>query len=80
MFSRYICSAIIPQNFRMATRISKYSGNSKQETWLDDYHVAVQIGGGNDDVAMKYLSFRRFCSSMVESVAPLLGGFALSVR
>lgn len=53
--SRYIRSAVIPSNFRLATGISKFSGDSKPETWLDDYRVTVQIGGGNDDVAMKHL-------------------------
>lgn len=46
---------MIPLQFRLATGISKYSGNSKHETWLDDYRVAVQIGGGNDEVTMKHL-------------------------
>lgn len=54
-FSWYIHSAVIPLQFRLATGISKYSGNSKHETWLDDYRVAVQIGGGNDEVTMKHL-------------------------
>lgn len=54
-FSRYIRLAVIPSNFRLATGISKFSGDSKPETWLDDYRVVVQIGGGNDDVTMKHL-------------------------
>ncbi|KAI4995416.1 hypothetical protein ZWY2020_035319 [Hordeum vulgare] len=53
-FSRAIRSADIPPNFRLATGISKFTGESKPETWLDDYRVAVQIGGG-DHVAMKHL-------------------------
>ncbi|KAI4994120.1 hypothetical protein ZWY2020_028397 [Hordeum vulgare] len=35
--------------------MSKFTGESKPETWLDDYRVAVQIGGGDDHVAMKHL-------------------------
>ncbi|KAI4995707.1 hypothetical protein ZWY2020_037755 [Hordeum vulgare] len=35
--------------------ISEFTGESKPETWLDDYRVAVQIGGGDDHVAMKHL-------------------------
>ena len=35
--------------------MSKFTGESKPETWLEDYRVAVQIGGGNDEVAMKHL-------------------------
>ncbi|KAI5022128.1 hypothetical protein ZWY2020_058858 [Hordeum vulgare] len=52
---RAIRSDDIPPNFRLATRISKFTGESKPETWLDDYRVAVQIGGGDDHVAMKHL-------------------------
>ncbi|KAE8800697.1 hypothetical protein D1007_23696 [Hordeum vulgare] len=54
-FSRAIRSADIPPNFRLATGISKFAGESKPETWLDDYRVAVQISGGDDQVAMKHL-------------------------
>ncbi|KAI4980759.1 hypothetical protein ZWY2020_021244 [Hordeum vulgare] len=54
-FSRAIRSADIPPNFRLATGISKFTGESKPEMWLDDYRVAVQIGGGDDQVAMKHL-------------------------
>ena len=46
---------MIPPNFRLATGVSKFTGESKPETWLKDYRVAVQIGGGNDEVAMKHL-------------------------
>lgn len=54
-FSRAIHSADIPPNFRLAMGISKFTRESKPETWLDDYRVAVQIGGGDDHVAMKHL-------------------------
>ncbi|KAI5015603.1 hypothetical protein ZWY2020_056993 [Hordeum vulgare] len=54
-FSRAIHSADIPPNFRLATGISKFTGESKPETWLDDYRVAVHIGGGDDHVSMKHL-------------------------
>ena len=54
-FSRAIRSADIPPNFRLAAGIGKFTGESKPETWLDDYRVAVQIGGGDDHVAMKHL-------------------------
>ena len=46
---------MIPPNFRLATGVSKFTGESKPDTWLEDYRVAVQIGGGNDEVAMKNL-------------------------
>ena len=54
-FSRAIRAAVIPPNFRLATGVSKLTGESKPDTWLEDYRVAVQIGGGNDEVAMKHL-------------------------
>jgi hypothetical protein len=40
----------------LAAGLNKFTGESKPETWLDDYRVAVQIGGGNDNIAMKHLS------------------------
>ena len=43
---------MIPPNFRLATGVSNFTGESKPDTWLEDYRVAVQIGGGNDEVAM----------------------------
>ena len=46
---------MIPSNFRLAIGVSKFTGESKPDTWLEDYRVAVQIGGGNDEVAMKHL-------------------------
>ena len=46
---------MIPPNFQLATGVSKFTGESKPDTWLEDYRVAVQIGGGNDEVAMKHL-------------------------
>ena len=53
--SRAIRAAVIPPNFRLATGVSKFTGESKPDTWLEDYRVAVQIGGGNDEVALKHL-------------------------
>ncbi len=35
--------------------MNKFTGESKPDTWLEDYRGAVQIGGGNDEVAMKHL-------------------------
>ncbi|KAI4999387.1 hypothetical protein ZWY2020_003976 [Hordeum vulgare] len=54
-FSKAIHSTEIPPNYRLAMGISKFTGESKTETWLDDYRVAVQIGGGDDQVSMKHL-------------------------
>ena len=36
-FSRVIRAAVIPPNFRLATGVSKFTGESKPETWLEDY-------------------------------------------
>ena len=55
MFQQSYQSPVIPPNFRLATGVSKFTGESKPETWLEDYRVAVQIGGENDEVAMKHL-------------------------
>ena len=46
---------MIPPNFRLATGVSKFTGESKPDTWLENYRVAVQIGGGNGELAMKHL-------------------------
>ena len=54
-FSMAFRSAEIPPNFRLAAGVSKFTGESKPDRWLEDYRVAVQIGGGNDEVAMKHL-------------------------
>jgi hypothetical protein len=54
-FSRAIRAAEIPPNFILAAGVSKFTSDSKPETWLEDYRVAVQIGGGNVYVAMKHL-------------------------
>ena len=54
-FGRAIKAAEIPHNFRLATGVSKFTGESKPDTWLEDYRVAMHIGGGSDEVAMKHL-------------------------
>ena len=36
-FSRAIMAAEIPPNFRLATGVSKFTGESKPDTWLEDY-------------------------------------------
>ena len=54
-FSRAIRAATIPPKFRLATGVNKFTGESKPDTWLEDYRVAVQIGGDNDEVAMRHL-------------------------
>ncbi|EAY74022.1 hypothetical protein OsI_01908 [Oryza sativa Indica Group] len=49
VFSRRIRSAAIPPRFRQPTTITKYSGETKPETWLNDYRLACQLGGATDD-------------------------------
>ena len=66
-FSKAIRAAVIPPNFRLATGVSKFTGESKPVTWLEAYRVAVQIGGSNDEAAMKHLPLG-LGQSMVESV------------
>ena len=36
-FSRYIRAAEVPNNFRLAMGISKFTGESKPEIWLEDF-------------------------------------------
>ena len=36
-FSRAIRAAVIPPNFRLASGVSKFTGESKPKTWLEDY-------------------------------------------
>ena len=40
-FSSAIRAAEIPPNFRLETGLSKFTGESKPYTWLEDYRVAV---------------------------------------
>ena len=43
-----------PSQLQVGEWVSKFTGESKPDSWLQDYRVAVQIGGGNDEVAMKH--------------------------
>src|SRR3954462_10096240 len=54
-FSERIRSTPIPPHFRIAQGVEKYRGDAKPHTWLDDYRIAVQIGGGGDEIAMMHL-------------------------
>ena len=40
-FSRAIRAAMIPPNFRLVAGVSKFIGESKPDTWLKDYRVAI---------------------------------------
>jgi len=54
-FSERIRSTPIPPHFRIAQGVEKYRGDAKPQMWLDDYRIAVQIGGGGDEIAMMHL-------------------------
>ena len=54
-FSERIRSTPIPPHFRIAQGVEKYRGDAKPQTWLDDYRIALQIGGGGDEIAMMHL-------------------------
>jgi hypothetical protein len=38
-----------PARFRQPANATKYSGETNPELWLDDYRLACQLGGTNDD-------------------------------
>jgi hypothetical protein len=48
-FSREIHSARFPFRFRQPANLTKYSGESTPEVWLNDYRLACQLGGADDD-------------------------------
>jgi hypothetical protein len=45
VFSQDIHNAPFPMRFRQPTNITKYSGEMNPELWLDDYRLACQLGG-----------------------------------
>jgi hypothetical protein len=49
VFSREIRSATFPQRFRQPTMIVKYNGETDPRVWLNDYHLACQLGGATSD-------------------------------
>jgi hypothetical protein len=49
VFSRAIRRAPFPACFRAPTTITKYSGETRPELWLEDYRLACQLGGADDD-------------------------------
>lgn len=52
-FSQHIHMTPFPERFRMGSGIGKYEGNTKPKTWMADYLLPVQIGGGDENVAMR---------------------------
>src|SRR3954463_7413324 len=50
-----IRSATYPKGFRIDKTIKPYDGTAKPATWLQDHGNAVEIAGGNPNIAVKYL-------------------------
>jgi hypothetical protein len=38
------------RTFRASSNITKYDGKTNPSVWLEDYHLAHQVGNGNDDL------------------------------
>jgi hypothetical protein len=49
VFSREIRTVSFPQRFRQPTSIDKYTGETDPRVWLNDYHLACQLGGATTD-------------------------------
>jgi hypothetical protein len=49
VFSREIRTASFPQRFRQPTSIDKYNRETDPCVWLNDYHVACQLGEAATD-------------------------------
>ena len=55
-FSRHILNAAFPSRYRPPTNIPKYSGETNSRLWLEDYRLACQAGGAdNDDFIIRNL-------------------------
>ena len=48
-FSRHILNAAFPLRYRPPTNIPKYSGETNPRLWLEDYRLAYQVGGADND-------------------------------
>jgi hypothetical protein len=49
VFSQDICNAPFLARFRQPANVTKYSGETNPELWLDDYRLAYQLGGVDND-------------------------------
>jgi hypothetical protein len=49
VFSREIRTASFAQRFRQPTSIIKYNGETDPRVWLNDYHLACQLGRATTD-------------------------------
>jgi hypothetical protein len=52
VFSREIRMTSFPQRFRQPTTITKYSGKTDPQVWLNDYRLACQLGGSTTNAVI----------------------------
>jgi hypothetical protein len=52
MFNREIRTTSFPQRFRQPTSIDKYTGETDPHVWLNDYHLACQLGGATTNAVI----------------------------
>ena len=45
----------IPVGFKLSPNVKSYDGVAKPDTWLQDYFEAVDIAGGTNNTAVRYL-------------------------
>ena len=48
-FGRHILNAVFPPRYRPPTNIRKYSRETNPRLWLEDYQLACQAGGVDND-------------------------------
>ena len=48
-FGRHILNAVFPPRYRPPTNIPKYSGEINPVLWLEDYRLACQASGADND-------------------------------
>jgi hypothetical protein len=49
VFSRHILSTHIPARYRLSTNVQKYARETNPGLWLEDYRLACQAGGVDND-------------------------------
>jgi hypothetical protein len=49
VFNREIRTTSFPERFRQPTSIDKYTGETDHRVWLNDSHLACQLGGATTD-------------------------------
>jgi hypothetical protein len=52
VFSWEIRMTSFPQRFRQPTTITNYSGETDPRVWLNNYHLACQLGGATTDAVI----------------------------